>query len=94
MFKSVTDFALKLSDLAESEGKLLKHHTIRVVTGSAIVFAAVLAGLGAVGFLAAAAIIALIPVTGAAWAALIVATALGLVALILGFVARHTLAGK
>lgn len=89
MFKSVSELAVRLANLAEAEGRLARYYAIRLVVVAALALAATMTGLAAIGLLAAALMIALIPGIGAAWSAVVVAAILITFAAALALGASH-----
>jgi len=75
--KLISDYITRIADLAEAEGRALKANAAKVGTALAVVLAAAIIGVGAVGLLLAAAWLALSKTLGDIQASLIA----GLIAL-------------
>jgi len=78
LFGKLTELIVRTFDLAEAEGRVLRVAVIDIVLRTAIMLAAAVVSIGAIGFLLAAIWIALTSQFGPAWASL-VAGAVGLI---------------
>lgn len=79
MFQRVTELIVRMSDLAEAEGRVLRRAIVHTGLSLAVIAAATMLGLLGIGFVLAAVWLGLNMLVGPAWSSLVVGSiALGL----------------